>query len=144
MTEIQEYNVALKAVGCGDQVAPISLVVSLGTGIIPITQLNQEVDVFIPGSLWDAGKLLTGIKSLGQLLVDQATQADGRVIDRARAWCSSLGIPFFRFSPQLSEDVGMDEKSDEKLTNMLWETRAYMHSNMQEIQELAKILKNKD
>lgn len=148
LTEIQEYNVALKAVGQGDQVAPVSLVVSLGTGVIPVTQLFQEVDVFIPDSLWtgiwDAKRLVTGISTLGQVLVDQATQADGRVIDRARSWCSMLGIPYFRFSPQLSEDVVMDEKSDEKLTNMLWETKAYMHSKRQEVIELAKILKNKD
>ena len=32
----------------------------------------------------------------GNLLVDQATCSDGRVVDRARAWCSMIGIPYFR------------------------------------------------
>lgn len=62
------------------------------------------------------------------------------MVDRARAWCSSLGIPYFRFSPQLSEDVAMDEKSDEKLCNMLWETKAYMHENMSVMRELCDLL----
>lgn len=30
------------------------------------------------------------------LLVDQATAADGRVVDRARAWCSMIGVPYYR------------------------------------------------
>lgn len=51
-----------------------------------------------------------------------------------------INVPFFRFSPQLSEDVAMDEKSDEKLVNMLWETMAYMESNRKEVQKLAVIL----
>lgn len=38
--------------------------------------------------------------------------ADGRVIDRARAWCSMIGVPYFRFNPQMSVDLAMDEKMD--------------------------------
>lgn len=33
---------------------------------------------------------------LVNLLIDQATASDGRVVDRARAWCSTLGVPYFR------------------------------------------------
>lgn len=61
-------------------------------------------------------------------------------MDRARAWCSMIGVPYFRFSPQMSEDINMDEKSDEKLCKMLWETKAYMHSNLTTILELADLL----
>lgn len=35
-------------------------------------------------------------KISGNLLVDQATASDGRVVDRARAWCSMIGVPYFR------------------------------------------------
>lgn len=62
------------------------------------------------------------------------------MVDRARAWCSSIGVPYFRFCPQLSEDVAMDEKSDEKLVGMLWETKVFMHENANVIKELADIL----
>ncbi|KAH1008810.1 hypothetical protein HUJ05_009332 [Dendroctonus ponderosae] len=139
LTEIHEHCLALRGCGKEDESCPVSIVVSLGTGVIPVTEL-KEVDVFRPGSIWDTTKIVLGIQNLGTLLVDQATSSDGRVVDRARAWCSSLGIPYFRFSPQLSEDVAMDEKSDEKLCNMLWETKAYMHENMSVMRELCDFL----
>jgi hypothetical protein len=34
----------------------------------------------------------------------------------------------------------MDEKSDEKLVNMLWETKAYMLSNEACVEKLARLL----
>ncbi|XP_060535759.1 85/88 kDa calcium-independent phospholipase A2 isoform X2 [Cylas formicarius] len=142
ITEIQEHCLALRALGRADEASPVSLVVSLGTGVIPVTKL-ESVDVYRPERLWDATKLpklFVGLSNLGTLLVDQATQSDGRVVDRARAWCSMIGVPFFRFSPQISEDIPMDEKSDEKLCNMLWETKAYMHENASTMKELADVL----
>lgn len=65
---------------------------------------------------------------------------DGRVVDRARAWCASVGIPYFRFNPQMTVDVGMDENSDDILCKMLWETKAYMYSNMASVKEVADLL----
>lgn len=75
------------------------------------------------------------------MLVDQATASDGRVVDRARAWCSMIGVPYFRFNPQLSEDIAMDEKSDAKLINMMWEVKAYMHANRNKVIEMINLLK---
>nr|CAD7201715.1 unnamed protein product [Timema douglasi] len=181
MTEIHEYNLAMEATGKGAQACPLTLVVSLGTGLVPITQVThisavcrtentiikitalvsktdlgtmaqyyirantylKEIDVFRPESLWDTARLAMGMSSLGQLLVDQATASDGRVVDRARAWCSMIGVPYYRFTPQMSEDIAMDERSDEKLVNMLWETRAYTHANRHVLNELVALL-NKD
>jgi len=40
MTEIHEYNLALEAVGKSSEVCPTTVVVSLGTGRIPITQVG--------------------------------------------------------------------------------------------------------
>lgn len=117
MTEIHELNMALHSVGRRDEIVPMSIVVSLGTGLIPVTEL-KGIDVFKPESIFDAYKLAHGISAIGKntmrrvnqknalkcqhliiagnLLVDQATAADGRVVDRARAWCSMIGIPYFR------------------------------------------------
>lgn len=70
LTEIQEYNLALRATGRESEVTPVSIVVSLGTGLIPVTQL-KDIDVFRPEKLWDTTKLVMGISALGTLLVDQ-------------------------------------------------------------------------
>ncbi|XP_017091053.2 85/88 kDa calcium-independent phospholipase A2 isoform X1 [Drosophila bipectinata] len=140
MTEIHEYNMALRSVGRESEAIPVSVVVSLGTGHIPVTEL-KDIDVFRPESIWDTAKLAYGISTIGNLLVDQATCSDGRVVDRARAWCSTIGIPYFRFNPQLSEDIAMDEKNDQKLINMLWHTKAYMHNNRNKIIEMINFLK---
>lgn len=140
MTEIHEYNLALKATNREKEVIPLSLVVSLGTGIIPTTFTLNEIDVFRPDSLWDTAKLAFGISALGTLLVDQATASDGRVVDRARTWCSMIGVPYYRFNPYLSAEVAMDEKSDEILANMIWTAKAFMHANRDVVQELATII----
>ncbi|XP_030753365.1 85/88 kDa calcium-independent phospholipase A2 isoform X2 [Sitophilus oryzae] len=139
LTEIHEHCLALKARNREEEACPISVVISLGTGVIPVTEL-KAVDVYRPESIWDTTKVFLGLQNLGTLLVDQATASDGRVVDRARAWCSSVGVPYFRFSPQMSEEIAMDEKSDEKLCNMLWETKAYMHENTTLMRELADLL----
>jgi hypothetical protein len=64
---------------------------------VPVTEL-KEIDVFRPDSIWDTAKLAYGISAIGEcyylfnqhnnlcfifsgnLLVDQATLADGRVV----------------------------------------------------------------
>ncbi|XP_014090407.1 85/88 kDa calcium-independent phospholipase A2 [Bactrocera oleae] len=140
MTEIHEYNMALRSVGREKEAVPVSIVVSLGTGLIPVTAL-KDIDLFRPESIWDTAKLAYGFSTIGNLLVDQATASDGRVVDRARAWCSTIGVPYFRFNPQLYEDIAMDEKDDQKLINMLWHSKAYMHNNRNKIIEMINFLK---
>lgn len=46
-----------------------------------------------------------------------------------------------RFNPQLQEDIAIDEKSDQKLINMLWCTKVHMHSNRQKILDMINYLK---
>ncbi|XP_055605449.1 85/88 kDa calcium-independent phospholipase A2 isoform X2 [Uranotaenia lowii] len=140
MTEIHEYNMALRSIGRNEEAIPISCVVSLGTGMIPVTEL-KEIDVFRPDSIWDTAKLAYGISAIGNLLVDQATASDGRVVDRARAWCSMIEVPYYRFNPQMSDDIAMDEKIDEPLINMLWEVKAYMYANRKKVIEMINQLK---
>lgn len=48
---------------------------------------------------------------------------------------------FYRFNPQMSEDIAMDEKSDIKLIKMLFETKAYMHKNRNKVMEMLNIIK---
>lgn len=139
ITEIHEYNIALKATNREAEVAPLSLVVSLGTGLIPVTPM-REIDVCRPESLLETAKLAFGISAFVALLVDQATACDGRVVDRARNWCSMIGVPYYRFNPRLPLDVAMDEKNDEVLADMIWTAKSFMHANRDQVQELAAVL----
>lgn len=62
-------------------------------------------------------------------------------MDRARAWCSAIGVPYFRFCPQMSIEVAMDARDDEPLCNMLWETKVYMHQRRHIMRELGDLLR---
>lgn len=48
---------------------------------------------------------------------------------------------YFRYNPQLSEDVAMDEKNDQKIINMLWCAKAYMYANRNKVIEMVNFLK---
>lgn len=50
----------------------------------------------MPSSVGDSVRVMLGVSALGALLIDQATQADGRVVDRARAWCYRARAAYFR------------------------------------------------
>ena len=52
-----------------------------------------------------------------------------------------MGIPYFRFSTQMSENVGLDEIDDTKLINLLWETEIYMRQSADNVQALVDLLK---
>lgn len=73
-------------------------------------------------------------------LLLQATMADNRTVDRARAWCATAGIVYLRLSPQLSLDVQLDERQDEILVNALWETMVYIRHMKDKINRLANLL----
>lgn len=135
LTEIHKYNSTVR----GLQVNSFGLVVSLGTGVPPPVHV-PSFDVFKPESIWEATNVLMGARALGELLVDQATATHGPVVERARAWCQMLNVPYYRFSSPMSSDVGLDETDDRILVKMLWETRVYVMQNFKEFAELAKVL----
>lgn len=76
------------------------------------------------------------------LLVEQACASEGRIVDRARSWCSALHVPYFRFNPQLSEDCSIDEHEDAKLVRVMWEARSYMESQSNLLLQLKDFLLN--
>ncbi|KAF8777128.1 85/88 kDa calcium-independent phospholipase like protein [Argiope bruennichi] len=139
LTEIHQCNQALMATGQADQINNIKVVVSMGTGRPPLVPVNT-IDVFRPDTLWGACRMALGVTNLGQLLVDQATQTDGRVTARGQALCSMLNIPYFRLNPQLTENVALDETDTKILVKMLWETTAYMCCMKSELEHLKNLL----
>ena len=68
--------------------------------------------------------------------------ADNRVIDRCRAWCSMAAIPFYRFSPCMATDIELDEKDDKILIDLMWSTMAYVYSRRDDVLRLKEILLN--
>ena len=142
LTEIQEYNAVLSALGSGHKVSKRSVVVSLGTGAKPIEKV-VALDLSRPESfsLVETARLAFGVSNLGKLLVEWATCTDGRVVAQARARCSMAGTAYFRLSPSFTLDVALDCNDDLLLVQMLWETRAYVHSREAEFKKIAQLLK---
>ncbi|XP_026879219.2 85/88 kDa calcium-independent phospholipase A2 isoform X1 [Electrophorus electricus] len=139
MTEIHQYNKALKVQGRDDEVNGLGMVVSLGTGKPPQVVVNS-VDVFRPSNPLELAKSFVGVKELGKMLVDCCTDSDGCAVDRARAWCEMTDIIYHRLSPQLSTEVLLDEVSDAALVDMLWETQMYLYENRDTLQLLSQQL----
>lgn len=99
-------------------------------------------------------------------LFGQCTDSDGCAVDRATAWCEMTDTIYYRsvdcnpgyaekplrcdivvfvvllcrFSPQLSQEVLLDEVSDAVLVNMMWETRMYLYEKRESLQSVAKLL----
>ncbi|XP_059178453.1 85/88 kDa calcium-independent phospholipase A2-like [Physella acuta] len=140
LTEIHEYNMGLRMLNRGSETRPIGCVISVGCGRIPCVDV-QNTDVFRPYGPLEAYKAVMGATSLGRLVVDQATVSEGRVVDRARAWCSMINVPYYRFSPLLSEDISLDCHETKALINMMWETHCYMVANRHRLGELSSLLR---
>ncbi|XP_045595679.2 85/88 kDa calcium-independent phospholipase A2 isoform X1 [Procambarus clarkii] len=138
LAEIEEWNMAVRAKGRESEIFTPTVVVSLGCGKPPV-MLVDNIDITMP-SILDVRRGLQAMYNLFNVLVEQACSSEGRIIDRARTWCSTLHVPFFRFNPQLSQDIALDEHDDERLVRMMWETRAYMKSQAKILSQLKPLL----
>ena len=76
------------------------------------------------------------------LLYFSIVDADNRITDRCRAWCSMAGIPYYRFSPYMATDIELDEKDDKILIDLMWNTMAYIYSRKEDVIRLKEILLN--
>ena len=125
----------------GEQ-ASLGCVVSLGNGVPPTTEV-KDIDLFF-GSRMDAiinlPKALRGARSLVELFTSQLTQSDGQEVTRARAWCKSIGVPYFRFSPPLAEEVNLSETRIPVIIDLLYTTQKYILENASEIDKLCRII----
>lgn len=80
LTEIHEYCLALKATNREEEAVPVSVVVSLGTGLIP-TKVIEELDIYLPGfRIFESVKMVSNMSTLGNLLVDQVKFLYFRVV----------------------------------------------------------------
>ncbi|XP_064478595.1 85/88 kDa calcium-independent phospholipase A2-like [Ornithodoros turicata] len=141
MREITAYNKALKATGQEDRVEPMQVVVSVGTGTVQPVEVSLTSMLHTENSLWGTAQMVFGLPGLIELMTDQATQANGCPVERAQAWCSAMNVPYFRINAPMSEDIDLDEKDDERLVRVLWETMVYMRTRRAELDELAELIR---
>lgn len=142
LTEVHEMNCVMRALGREAEVRTVGVVVSAGTGDTPLETVDS-MDLFRPDSILNVPQLFFVVSAMGRLLLDQVCSTVNRVVDRARAWCGMANIPYVRLSPQLDQDVRMDETDDEVLVHMLWLTQSYMVEQKYNVEKLIKLLVDK-
>lgn len=141
LTEIHRQNKAYKQMNRMDDIQRPGLVVSLGTGKIPVIKV-KSVDISRPTNPIHLVSTAFASIELTQIMIDAACECDGHIHDRVTAWCDSIDVPYFRLTPQLKEEIAMNETNDEKLVDMLWTTKLYLQKNKHIIQEVAHLLLN--
>uniref|UniRef100_A0A914XFB5 PNPLA domain-containing protein n=1 Tax=Plectus sambesii TaxID=2011161 RepID=A0A914XFB5_9BILA len=138
LSEIHLYNTACKLNQGAEEPVRIGCVLSLGTGIAA-SRPSESVDM--TGAFSNLVANVLAIKSLGIILIDQVTATEGAPVDRSRSWCHSLGVPLFRMSAPLTNDVQMDEKGDAEIVQLLWDCLEYTQRHRDDIAELVALLR---
>ncbi|XP_072168377.1 85/88 kDa calcium-independent phospholipase A2-like [Diadema setosum] len=137
LTEIHEFYIHKKSKG--EPVREIGVVVSLGTGWRPPSPVGK-LEIFYPTEPAHFFQNLQGGVKLLDLMIKQVCDSDLRAVDRARTWCYTIGVPFFRLSPQLSGHVALDEKDDTKLEQMMCDSMRYVTERADEIGALTNTI----
>nr|CAD2176964.1 unnamed protein product [Meloidogyne enterolobii] len=83
------------------------------------------------------------MRNMAQGLVEQITESNRRPVMHCSAFCAALGVPFFRFSPRLSDDVRINEVDDACILKMLWDVEVAMYAARNDVDKLVKILKSR-
>ncbi|KJH49002.1 ankyrin repeat protein [Dictyocaulus viviparus] len=142
ISDIQLVNSSLRMACEIDKCYRIGCILSVGTGRTAERSL-ESFDPNIPKSFAELGNsMIAAIDFMKNLLLDQIAKADGKVVDYARAWSHSISVPFFRFSPMLSDPIDLDETDDVKLINMMWHTKVYMNEENYSVTQLIDVLKH--
>ena len=125
--------------------AKIGLVVSLGTGVMPRAD-NEDVGVFVPNLknvsqvLFRLRETLSAVTNMLHLFVSQATISDGQEVVRARAWCKTAGVPYYRLSVSMDKPIDLTEVDKAVLTDMLYRCTLYLYDNAEQVDAIARLL----
>ena len=125
-----------------DRPVELGCVLSIGSGYGPPKPVDN-IDFFIPSATSAVTKLRENISSLVNLLnllIAQVTRSDGSEVKRAQTWCELLGVPYFRFSPPLHDNIGPTVTDMNVMCKMLFNTEKYVLESSQQIDRIAKLL----
>ena len=116
----------------------IGMVLSLGTGVPPTTEVNLLEVIYprISSFVSDIRHDLKYVHQLIDLLTANITNL-GHSVSHAEAWCKSLGATFYRLSPNLTTMHDLDSKDDSALADIFYETYIYCLQNAQLLENLA-------
>ena len=78
--------------------------------------------------------------NLLQFFITQSTQTDGQEVERARAWCDSMGTQYYRLTPDLSTVIDATEHEKEILIDMMYEGLHYTLRDMKRIDAVSRLL----
>ena len=112
----------------------LGLVCSLGTGRPKPTEV-EDVAIRLPGfsnfgqtvrSLVGITDTISGAVNFVNMLLSESTVADGAEIAKAKAWCGSLGVPYFRLSPVLSKAYSLAENDHVQIIHLMFEGHCFL------------------
>ncbi|OQR80199.1 85 kDa calcium-independent phospholipase A2-like [Tropilaelaps mercedesae] len=146
LTEITEYN-AFMAVRAEIPDRPteqfeLDIVISVGGGMRPSSPVPTIDALQLYPGLFGAARVAYSVGHLIKFCVEQIAEPDGRHVDRARAWCYGLGVPYARLQPVLSQYIAVNESDNKIIAKILWETMAYFRQHRDELLVIADLLRN--
>ena len=121
------------------------MVLSIGTGMSPPSKV-EDLKVFVPKlsnffrSLVELPESISALHSVINLALSQSTQSNGQEVQRARAWCDSMGVPYYRLSPQLEKAVDLSEEDKGELATLMYLAYLYALENITELDKVARLL----
>jgi len=137
LTEINKYYSDENS--SSNQDNRIGVVLSLGTGE-RTTSIMGNLDIKVPTKLTEMLECTIAGLELQKLVIDGACESNAHIVNRAKAWCDSLGAYYFRLNPYMSTNVAIDETDDLILLELLWDTRQYVLNNMDTIEDILKLI----
>ena len=112
----------------------LGLVCSIGTGSSK-PEAVEDIELAIPGftnftqtfkALVNITDTISGAVNLGKMIMSQAGLTDGIEALKAKMWCKSLDVPYFRLSPVLSKAYSLSEKNHTQLIHLMFEGHCFL------------------
>ena len=129
----------------GGEAPKLGFVLSLGAGDAP-SKLMDDVGIVVPRLkdslkfLFNIHNVLSGLMNMIQMFISQSTQSSGEEVLRARTWCQSLGVPYYRFSAPIKESYDPTIRDKVQLIDTMYEGHLYVLRSRKSIDAVARIL----